>query len=89
MSFAIKAGEELGIPEVQFWTASACGFMGYVYSIELVKRGILPFKGIGMAEEDILTFSYSKISHLLSLSSEIERVINFLHQYFVFGHDSI
>ena len=44
-SFAIKAGEELGIPEVQFWTALTCGFMGYVYSIELVKRGILPFKG--------------------------------------------
>nr|POF26633.1 7-deoxyloganetin glucosyltransferase [Quercus suber] len=44
MSFAIKAGEELGIPEVQFWTASVCGFMGYVYSIELVKRGILPFE---------------------------------------------
>ena len=45
MSFAIKAGEELGIPEVQFWTASACGFMGYLNFTELIKRGILPFKG--------------------------------------------
>ncbi|KAH7520522.1 hypothetical protein FEM48_Zijuj08G0152800 [Ziziphus jujuba var. spinosa] len=45
MSFAIKAGEELGIPEVQFWTASACGFMGYLHFDELVKRGIVPFKG--------------------------------------------
>ncbi|XP_050291191.1 linamarin synthase 2-like isoform X5 [Quercus robur] len=44
MSFAIKAGEELGIPEVQFWTASACGFMGYLNFTELIKRGILPFK---------------------------------------------
>ena len=45
MSFAIKVGEELGIPEVQFWTASACGFMAYLNFSELVKRGILPFKG--------------------------------------------
>ncbi|KAH7520523.1 hypothetical protein FEM48_Zijuj08G0152900 [Ziziphus jujuba var. spinosa] len=45
MSFAIKAGEELGIPEAQFWTASACGFMGYLHFDELVKRGIVPFKG--------------------------------------------
>ncbi|KAF3953561.1 hypothetical protein CMV_021009 [Castanea mollissima] len=45
MSFTIKAGEELGIPEVQFWTASACGFMGYLNFTELIKRGILPFKG--------------------------------------------
>nr|POE69187.1 7-deoxyloganetin glucosyltransferase [Quercus suber] len=45
MSFAIKAGEELGISEVQFWTASACGFMGYLYFTELIKRGIIPFKG--------------------------------------------
>ncbi|KAK7860158.1 linamarin synthase 2 [Quercus suber] len=44
MSFAIKAGEELGIPEVQFWTASACGFLGYLYFTELIKRGIIPFK---------------------------------------------
>nr|XP_048335667.1 linamarin synthase 2-like isoform X1 [Ziziphus jujuba var. spinosa] len=44
MSFAIKAGEELGIPEAQFWTASACGFMGYLHFDELVKRGIVPFK---------------------------------------------
>ncbi|EXB29476.1 UDP-glycosyltransferase 85A1 [Morus notabilis] len=45
MSFAIKAGEELGIPEVQFWTASACSFMGYLHFDELINRGIIPFKG--------------------------------------------
>ncbi|PON90922.1 UDP-glucuronosyl/UDP-glucosyltransferase [Trema orientale] len=44
MSFAIKAGEELGIPEVQFWTASACSFMGYLNYTELINRGIIPFK---------------------------------------------
>ena len=45
MSFAIKAGEDLGIPEVQFWTASACSFMGYLHFDELINRGIIPFKG--------------------------------------------
>ncbi|CBI38430.3 unnamed protein product, partial [Vitis vinifera] len=44
MSFAIKAAEELGIPVVQFWTASACGFMGYLHYSQLIQRGIVPFK---------------------------------------------
>ncbi|XVF61611.1 hypothetical protein PTKIN_Ptkin08bG0144400 [Pterospermum kingtungense] len=44
MSFAIKAAEVLGIPEVQFWTASACSFMGYLQFTELIKRGIIPFQ---------------------------------------------
>ncbi|XP_059624780.1 linamarin synthase 2-like [Cornus florida] len=44
MSFGINAAEELGIPEVQFWTASACSFMGYLHYRELIKRGIFPFK---------------------------------------------
>ena len=44
MSFAIKAAEILGIPEIQFWTASACSFMGYLQFSELLKRGIVPFK---------------------------------------------
>lgn len=42
--FASKAAEELGIPEVQFWTASACGFLGYLSFTELIKRGLVPFK---------------------------------------------
>lgn len=45
MSFAMKPAQELGIVEVQFWTASACGFMGYYQFAELVRRGIVPFKG--------------------------------------------
>ncbi|KAL5556276.1 hypothetical protein UlMin_038512 [Ulmus minor] len=44
MSFGIKAGEDLGIPQVQFWTASACSFMGYLHFSELLKRGTIPFK---------------------------------------------
>ncbi|MBA0735084.1 hypothetical protein Gogos_018961 [Gossypium gossypioides] len=44
MSFAIKAAQVFGIPEVQFWTASACSFMGYLQFSELLKRGIIPFQ---------------------------------------------
>lgn len=45
MSFANKAAHEFGILDVQFWTASACGYMGYLQLDELTKRGIIPFKG--------------------------------------------
>ncbi|KAK8479643.1 hypothetical protein V6N13_021258 [Hibiscus sabdariffa] len=44
MSFGIEAGRLLGIPQVQFWTASACGFMCYLQYNELFERGIVPFK---------------------------------------------
>ncbi|KAI4369051.1 hypothetical protein MLD38_017542 [Melastoma candidum] len=44
MCFAIKVARELGIPEVQFWTASACGLLAYLQFGELVKRGIFPLK---------------------------------------------
>ncbi|KAI4299771.1 hypothetical protein L6164_033198 [Bauhinia variegata] len=44
-SFEGKVAKDLGIPEVQFFTASARGFMGYLQFDDLVKRGILPFKG--------------------------------------------
>uniref|UniRef100_A0A2N9IVU5 Glycosyltransferase n=1 Tax=Fagus sylvatica TaxID=28930 RepID=A0A2N9IVU5_FAGSY len=54
MSFAIKVGEELGIPEVQFWTTSGCGFMGYLSFTELIKRGIIPFKDESFKEDGTL-----------------------------------
>ncbi|KAL5537919.1 hypothetical protein UlMin_044235 [Ulmus minor] len=44
MTFGIKAAAEFGIPQVQFWTASACSFMGHLQFDELLKRGIVPFK---------------------------------------------
>ncbi|CAJ1965500.1 unnamed protein product [Sphenostylis stenocarpa] len=39
MGFAGKVAKDLGIPEVQLWTASACGFVGYLQYDELVQRG--------------------------------------------------
>ncbi|XP_052197108.1 linamarin synthase 1-like [Diospyros lotus] len=44
MSFAIEAAKEIRVAEVQFWTASACSFMGYLHYRELISRGIFPFK---------------------------------------------
>lgn len=45
MSGAMKVAEEIGVPGVPFWTASACGFMGYLQYPELLRRGIIPFEG--------------------------------------------
>ncbi|KAK4394144.1 Linamarin synthase 2 [Sesamum angolense] len=44
MSFSVRAAEEIGVPEVQFWTASVCSFIGYLNFREIVRRGISPFK---------------------------------------------
>ncbi|KAL7262586.1 hypothetical protein ACSBR1_000865 [Camellia fascicularis] len=44
MSFTVDAAEELGIPEVLLWTASACGFMGYEQYRNLINKGFIPLK---------------------------------------------
>lgn len=44
MSGSMEAAQEIGIPAVLLWTASACGFMGYLQYPEFLRRGIIPFK---------------------------------------------
>ncbi|XP_015865855.3 7-deoxyloganetin glucosyltransferase-like [Ziziphus jujuba] len=44
MSFTLDAAEELGIPEVLFWTTSACGFMAYLHYHQLIEKGLTPLK---------------------------------------------
>ncbi|KAK1555034.1 hypothetical protein Q3G72_020934 [Acer saccharum] len=46
MSFTLKAAQELNISNVLFWTASACGFMGYVHYRNLIERGLVPLKDV-------------------------------------------
>lgn len=46
MTFGVKAGEILGLPVISLWTASVCGLLGYLQYAELVKKGIVPFKGM-------------------------------------------
>ncbi|KAI3685307.1 hypothetical protein L6452_34549 [Arctium lappa] len=44
MSFTLDAADELGIPEVLFWTTSACGFLAYVHYNTLMEKGLFPLK---------------------------------------------
>ncbi|MQM09189.1 hypothetical protein Taro_042057 [Colocasia esculenta] len=44
MSFTLDAAEELGVPEVLFWTTSACGFMAYIHYKDVVDKGLLPLQ---------------------------------------------
>ncbi|KAF2325707.1 hypothetical protein GH714_033367 [Hevea brasiliensis] len=44
MSFTLDAAQELGIPQVFFWTTSACGFMAYLHFRHLIEKGLIPFK---------------------------------------------
>ncbi|KAL1534345.1 7-deoxyloganetin glucosyltransferase [Salvia divinorum] len=57
MSFTLDAAERLAIPEVVFFTTSACGFMGYCNYAELVARGLFPLAeaqlGNGFLDEEL------------------------------------
>ncbi|KAK4354668.1 hypothetical protein RND71_026862 [Anisodus tanguticus] len=44
MSFTLAAAEELGVPEVLFWTTSACGFLGYMHYATIIENGYSPLK---------------------------------------------
>ncbi|CDP01085.1 unnamed protein product [Coffea canephora] len=43
-AFTLAAAEELSIPEVLFWTASACSYLGYFQYAKLMEKGIIPLK---------------------------------------------
>nr|CAB3487218.1 unnamed protein product [Digitaria exilis] len=45
MCFTLDAAREIGVPCALFWTASACGYMGYRYYRTFIEQGIFPFKG--------------------------------------------
>ncbi|TXG65858.1 hypothetical protein EZV62_007133 [Acer yangbiense] len=44
MSFTLIASQELNIRNVLLWTASACGFMGYLQYRSLIEKGLIPLK---------------------------------------------
>ena len=46
MSFSVDAARELGVPCALFWTASACGYMGYRNFRPLIDQGIIALEGI-------------------------------------------
>lgn len=45
MSFTLDAADRLCIPEVYFFTTSACGFWAYCNVAQLIQRGLCPLKG--------------------------------------------
>ncbi|KAK4424322.1 7-deoxyloganetin glucosyltransferase [Sesamum alatum] len=54
MSFTLKAAERFGLPEVVFWTTSACGFLGYRQYRRLVEEGYTPLQDMGQVANGYL-----------------------------------
>ncbi|KAJ4964715.1 hypothetical protein NE237_016564 [Protea cynaroides] len=46
MSFTLQAAKEIGVPEVLFWTISACSFLAYMHYPHLIERGLTPLKDV-------------------------------------------
>ncbi|MCD9638444.1 hypothetical protein HAX54_022440 [Datura stramonium] len=44
MSFTLQVSQELGIPNVAFWTASGCAFWALIQYPKLVEKGYFPLK---------------------------------------------
>lgn len=45
MSFTIKASQQFGLPNIFFWTNSACGFTSFKQCKNLMEKGLTPLKG--------------------------------------------
>ncbi|VAH24756.1 unnamed protein product [Triticum turgidum subsp. durum] len=54
MSFAVDAAAELGVPCALFWTASACGYMGYYSFRFLLDHGLTPLKGTSITAKILI-----------------------------------
>ncbi|CAN4092451.1 unnamed protein product [Withania somnifera] len=57
MSFTLSAAQDLEIPQVFFWTTSACGLLGYMHYCNLVEKGYTPLK-----DESYLTNGYLEMT---------------------------
>ncbi|CAN8315098.1 unnamed protein product [Cochlearia groenlandica] len=57
MSFTLNAAEEFVVPEVLFWTVSACGLMAYLHFYLFIEKGLSPLK-----DESCLTKEYLETS---------------------------
>ncbi|XP_004252532.2 7-deoxyloganetin glucosyltransferase-like [Solanum lycopersicum] len=54
MSFTLAAAQELAVPEVQLWTTSACGFLGYMHYTTLIEKGYIPLKDVSYLTDGYL-----------------------------------
>jgi hypothetical protein len=67
MTFTLDAAAELGIPDFLFWTASACGFMGFVQYRRLIEKGLTPLKGILIHQSQLTSTSQYCSCHLFEV----------------------
>ncbi|KAK3230909.1 hypothetical protein Dsin_002790 [Dipteronia sinensis] len=74
MSFTLKAAQELNIPNVLFWTASACGFTGDVHYRNLIERGLVPLKVLLCEVLEALSPTYPPIYTIGPLQLLLNRV---------------
>ncbi|KAH6827545.1 UDP-glucosyl transferase 85A3 [Perilla frutescens var. hirtella] len=54
MSFTLKAAERFRLPEVLFWTASACGILAYTQYRDLVEKGYTPLQDMKQVTDGYL-----------------------------------
>ncbi|CAI9104058.1 OLC1v1002666C1 [Oldenlandia corymbosa var. corymbosa] len=54
MSFTLEAAEQFGLPEVLFWTTSACGLLGYTQYSPLIEKGYTPLKDVSQVTDGYL-----------------------------------
>ncbi|PIN10984.1 UDP-glucuronosyl and UDP-glucosyl transferase [Handroanthus impetiginosus] len=54
MSFTVAAAERFRLPEVLFWTTSACGLLGYTQYRKLVEKGYTPLQDMSQVENGYL-----------------------------------
>ncbi|GFP87058.1 7-deoxyloganetin glucosyltransferase [Phtheirospermum japonicum] len=54
MAFTLKAAERFGLPEVLFWTTSACGLLGYTQYRQLVEKGYTPLQDMSQVTNGYL-----------------------------------
>ncbi|KAL6531690.1 hypothetical protein OROMI_028053 [Orobanche minor] len=54
MSFTLAAAERFRLPEVLFWTTSACGLLGYTQYRHLVEKGYTPLQDMSQVTNGYL-----------------------------------
>ncbi|KAL3651625.1 hypothetical protein CASFOL_004627 [Castilleja foliolosa] len=54
MAFTLKAAERFGLPEVLFWTTSACGLLGYTQYRRLAEQGYTPLQDMSQVTDGYL-----------------------------------
>ncbi|KAK9056504.1 hypothetical protein SSX86_023866 [Deinandra increscens subsp. villosa] len=64
MSFTLEAAERFGLPEVLFWTPSACGVLAYTHYRDLVQKEYVPLKDMSDVTNGYLETSLNWIPEM-------------------------